>query len=581
MMKPWLLLATDPKLKGLLIAAPAGTGKSHMARAYQRLLPAPFIELPLNISADRLLGGIDLERTMRTGRRRFSQGLLAAAHGGTLYIDEINLLDKQITQLVANAHAQEFLAIEREGLSARADTDFTLIGSFDPAEGDLSPALIDRVGLSLSLNPQTLSDARVEIMAAALTGSDEEEQLELALFGSMVAEARARLGAVEMDREARRLLVSAALSLGVESNRADIFAARAARANAALAGRTRVDEEDLEEAIKYVLLPRATVIPAQPPPPQHEQHHERRNQERENVIGIKIEDLVVKALDTVLPTDILAAPAQRLRQARTGSRNETLSRTRGRQVRSIAGKPRDGRIALADTLRAAAQRGARKQADRPIEIKLSDLRIKRFHHKAGILFIFAVDASGSMALNRMNQAKGALTRLLSQAYVHRDKVALISFRGSTAELLLPPSQSVERAKRLLDALPVGGGTPLTAGLVAALDLATRARRGGIRQIMLLLFSDGRANVALGAQKELDRDARQRAIHDELARVSVALQHEGVFTVVIDTESHFTSGGAARELADLLVARYLYLPRADAASIYNAIDTNLRASVVKS
>ncbi len=245
---------------------------------------------------------------------------------------------------------------------------------------------------------------------------------------------------------------------------------------------------------------------------------------------------------------------------------------RGRYVKSVTGQPGDGKIAVDATLRAAAPLQALRRHERKqqgITIEVDDLRFKRFKQKAGMLFIFAVDGSGSMALNRMSQAKGALARLLKEAYLHRDKVALVSFRGRQAEVLLPPSQSVERAKRSLDALPVGGGTPLAAGLLAVLDLAKRARRSGIRQTMLVLFTDGRANVGLKTEAA-DVAARRQMIRQELKQVGAALQREAVASLIVDTQAHFTSRCEGRALAELLGGRYVYLPQADAAEVYQTV-----------
>jgi magnesium chelatase subunit D len=204
---------------------------------------------------------------------------------------------------------------------------------------------------------------------------------------------------------------------------------------------------------------------------------------------------------------------------------------------------------------------------RRVKIDPGDLRFKEFKHRSGILFIFAVDASGSMALNRMAQAKGALTRLLQQAYLHRDKVALISFRGERSDVLLAPTRSVELAKRLVDALPAGGGTPLSAGVVKAIELARFARLRGTSRAMLVLFTDGRANVGLG-EGRTSRTAS--TIQEELRRLGAMLGSEEISTVVVDTKSRFVSSGEGDALARMLGARYLYLPRADAGAVYDAI-----------
>jgi magnesium chelatase subunit D len=386
--------------------------------------------------------------------------------------------------------------------------------------------------------------------------------------------------------EDRRRLALAALQLGVEGNRADIFALRAARANAALAGRLCVEEEDIAAAIQLVLWPRALVTPA---PGAEQEARTQQASERPSpsesssqagaseISNFKSEisnrpQLIIQALDTPLPPGLLAPPHRFQRRSVTGSRGETLNRVRGRYVKSIPGRPGDGRVAIDVTLRAAAPLQTLRPhrcAKRRISIEPSDLRFKRFKQKAGMLFIFVVDASGSMALNRMHQAKGALLRLLKEAYLHRDQIALVSFRGRQAEVLLPPSQSVERARRTLESLPVGGGTPLSAGLLAALDLAKRARQVGIQQTMLVLLTDGRANVGVNAEAA-DPTMRRQAIQQELARVGAALQRAGVASLVIDTQARFTSRDEGRALADLLGGRYIYLPRASAADVYETI-----------
>jgi magnesium chelatase subunit D len=203
-------------------------------------------------------------------------------------------------------------------------------------------------------------------------------------------------------------------------------------------------------------------------------------------------------------------------------------------------------------------------------IKPEDLRFKQHNRRSGILFIFAVDASGSMRVNRMAQAKGALTRLLEQAYLHRDKVALISFRRAGAEILLAPTRSIELAKRSVDCLPAGGATPLAAGLMKALELARSARLREAQQVVLLIFTDGRANVGLGNEPGASSSGGE--INDELRRIGAALLRERIKSVVVDTRLKFASGGAGAALADLLGGSYVYLPRADASAVYSAVNS---------
>ncbi|MEW6730194.1 MAG: magnesium chelatase ATPase subunit D [Acidobacteriota bacterium] len=581
LLQAMLLLAVDPKLQGLLIEAGVGLGKSVLVRRYRKLLPVPYVELPLNVTLDRLLGGLDLECTLASGTRQVSRGLLARANGGTLYIDQINLLDRTVANQITAALSTGTVHLEREGLSEIHSAEFLLIGTYDPAEGKLAASLLDRIGLFISPVASASPDIRAEIAARVLakdispTAFIDEERLELSLWQGVIAQARTLLSQIVLSRNDLYKLSQAAIALGVEGNRADIFAMRVARASAALAGRQVITDEDLEAALHFVLIPRATTLPStqqnRKPEKESPQQSDKDNESTDELPldqyeRLSAEELIIKALDSPLPEGLLTLPGRSVRRSATGSRGETINRIRGRYVKSVAGKPSEGKIALDATLRAAAlhQQTRRQNINakdrRTVIIKPVDLHLKRFQQKAGALFIFVVDASGSMALHRINQAKGALTRLLQQAYIHRDKVALISFRGTHADVILPPSQSVERAKRALDALPVGGGTPLVTGLLAGLDLARRARRAGTRQIMLLLFTDGRVNVGLHTAEIADRAARRYAIEKELVPIAAALHQETVDLVVVDTENRFISDGAGKTLAKLLGGRYIYLPR---------------------
>jgi magnesium chelatase subunit D len=257
----------------------------------------------------------------------------------------------------------------------------------------------------------------------------------------------------------------------------------------------------------------------------------------------------------------------------SGKRAQVFDHARGRYVSNGSREKSNPRLAIDATLRAAApyQLARRGQSnDKKVRITAGDLRFKRFKRKAGTLFIFAVDASGSMAINRMAQAKGAMTRLLHQAYLHRDKVALISFRRSTAETLLAPTRSVELAKRIVDALPAGGATPVAAALVEALGLARAARLQGAQQAMLLLFTDGRANAGLSGAGDTGPSRRAEVISEELRRIGRLLCTAGIAPVVIDTRPRFVSTGEGRALAELIGGRYLYLPRADSTAICKAV-----------
>jgi len=680
--KALLLLAIDPPLKGVLIAAELGTGKSVLARSFPWILPSPeggvnpkskiqskiiewqnnwrgkpcrdpsyvsldfnyfagksfcpkLVTVPLNVTEDRLLGGLDLKRTIITGRPQPTQGLLAQAHTGILYVDEINLLDRRLQHHIAAALGSGVVRLEREGTSAAAPADFMFIGSYDPAEGEVSPALADGVALCVTQLGALGPPERVELVTRVMA-FNRDPQTFVSQYAShtrrwqrLIASGRNRLPDVEIKTEHGRRLIITAEQLGVEGNRADIFALRVARASAALHGRRLVQEDDVQTAIQLVLFPRARDVktvarsPARPlagelgargwgardwwdasGSPQPRQPSSSQLDQP----SATSEEFMIPPTDCRLPSRLLNTPQAAhtvIRQSgadeRRGGRSDTINHLRGRYISATKRRPCSGKMALDATLRAAAPQQKRRRlsagehwgleswrdwfrqplAPNPqpliphsptaVKITKDDLRWKRFKQKAGLLIVFVVDASGSMALNRMNQAKGAVIRLLQEAYRLRVKVALISFRGDRAEVLLPPSRSIELARRALEREPVGGGTPLAAGLLTALDLAKRAGAcsRGIRQTMLVLLTDGQANVAY-AQQGSQRD--RQAIRSELEHVCVLLRRVYGSILVMDTQNRFTSGGEGQALAEWLGGRYIYLHGSDAHAVYDAVVT---------
>ena len=665
-----LLLAVEPRLGGAVFAAPAGTGKSSLARGFASLggrgqriggrtsgaapsrLPAiPFVELPAAADEEALLGGIDLEATLRSGRRFARAGLLARAHGGTLYADQLNLLSDAAVNLLLGALDAGEVRIEREGLSFRAPAAFSLLASYDPAEGQPRRHLLDRVGLWMSLPAQTDALVRQAVVRANERRTEtSSDQAELAVLCELVISARELLPSVTISDQQIGQLAAAGLAFGVEGHRADGFAVYAACAAAALALRNAVEPEDLELALRLVILPRATQMPTeeqraensepqnqesqnQEPQNREPQNQEPQNQEPQNQepqdeqdaetqnSKLKTQNLpeeqVLAALLTELPAELTTLPFKALRRGKTGSRG-TVAGIRGRHIRSVAGDVRRGKIDVPATLRAAApwqvvrqaegktQRQADKQISRQadktaagrdrfsispspdlpiarssrLHLLAEDIRLKQFKSKAGALFLFAVDASGSMALHRMRQAKGAVHALLQRAYVHRDRVALLAFRGESAELLLPPSQSVELARRALDLLPTGGGTPIAAALLAALDVAKQARGRGIMQTVLVLLTDGRANVGLRVKgqgpggsgqgpNERGQAGAKAAVIEELRVLGQQVGAAGIHALVVDTQRSYLSRGEAHKLAEYLGGEYIYLPNANGEAIADA------------
>jgi magnesium chelatase subunit D len=649
-------LAVDPQLGGVILAAGVGTGKSTLMRSFARLLEfrdlqmdgdadqlaqlaqleSPFVEMPVGVTEDRILGGLDLEATLATGRRAHRSGLLARAHGGLLYADGVNLLEDSTINHLLGALDTGMVRVERDGLSVAEPARFALLATYDPGEGPPRRHLLDRIGLIVAPIAQAPAPARAEVVRRNLAHGlhtqiqrrdtnaqpappsrlDEWEEEE-DLLRAMILAARETLPTVIISDAQIEQIVGSALALGVEGQRADIFATRAALASAALAGRDEVADEDLERAIRFVLLPRATRIPQfeadEPPPPEPPEPpepppaEEDKQQEQDDAEEtppeppedvLTIEDLVLAAMETDVPPDVLETPFTIRRHGRSGSRGSTSGK-RGRHIRSVPGLPGDGRLDVIATLRAAAPwqqlratddpqtapsaspgartnntNGAHPPSSAPdtprIRLRADDLHIKRFRSKAGTLFCFLVDASGSMALHRMRQAKGAVNALLQQAYVHRDQVALLAFRGERAELLLPPSQSVELAKRALDVLPTGGGTPLAAALLSAYQLAEQARSRGIHHTTLVLITDGRPNVPLQPDPTLGKQQRLDLAREEVQRLAGKLRIAGIGAVVIDTQRSFVSRGEAQQLATWLGGRYVYLPQGRSDQIAQAV-----------
>ncbi|EAT58944.1 magnesium chelatase ATPase subunit D [Chlorobium ferrooxidans] len=602
--KALMLLAVDSSLGGVVIPSAVGSGKSTIARAFAHILPegTPFVELPLNVTEDRLIGGVDLEATLATGVRVVQHGVLSKANGGVLYVDSISLLDSSAVSHIMDAISRGEVLVEREGLSEVHPAKFMLVGTYDPSDGEVRMGLLDRIGIIVPFTAQNDYRARKKIVNTVLGKRDAEDtQDELNMLTGFIQAAREQLPHVSITKEQVQALIQTAISLGVEGNRVDIFTVRTALASAALAQRSDVEDEDMKLAIKLVLIPRATRMPereaeAEEMPPQEEPPPEDPEAEDENSQADTpdaeaeeeqkdtpdmIEELMMDAVEMELPDNILNISLASKKKATTGSRGEALNNKRGRFVRSQPGEMRSGKVALIPTLISAApwqetRRRDKKMAGRPktaLIITKDDVKIKRFRDKSGTLFIFMVDASGSMALNRMRQAKGAVASLLQNAYVHRDQVALISFRGKQAQVLLPPSQSVDRAKRELDVLPTGGGTPLASALYLGWETAKQARTKGVTQVMFVLITDGRGNIGLQAAFEPDAEkASKEVLEKEIESLSLSIQADGVAAIVIDTQMNYLSRGEAPKLAQKLGGRYFYLPNAKAEQIVEAVSS---------
>ena len=600
------LFAVDPVgLGGVAVRAPAGALRADWLALLRGLLPAgtPMRRVPLNTSDTALLGGLDLGATLQSGRPVVLQGLLAQADGGVLLLAMAERMGSAAATRFCAALDTQPVQLQRDGLAAEHPARLGLV-ALDEGIGEdeqMPPALRDRMAFSLVLD-------------SAATEEDGPDWT-----APEVLEARARLPQVVLDDEGLQALCAAAQALGIDSLRAPLLAARAARAAAALAGCDAVEEEHIAVAARLVLAPRATRLPppsdteaapddapakasddgseppppdtqappppepeaAEPPPPdpdvQQPEPPADENSEEPVAGSQTLDERILEAALAALPAGLLASlKISQLSRAKTPSAGSAgaaqHSAMRGRPIGARKGEPRAGqRLNVLETLRAAApwqklrqtasaERGV-APTPRRIQVRKEDFHVARFRQLGQTTTVFVVDASGSSAMNRLAEAKGAVELLLADCYVRRDSVAVLAFRGKAAELLLPPTRSLARAKRSLASLPGGGGTPLASAIDAALALAEQIRRKGETPILVLL-TDGRGNIA----RDGTPGRAQATLDSQTA--AAALRLAGITALLVDTSAQ--PHPAAQALARTMGAQYLALPYAGAQAVSQAV-----------
>lgn len=539
------LLAHSRTLGGMCLRG-GGPARDLVIEALRSLLPpeTPFRRLPGHIDDDRLSGGTDIAASLSSGMLVLQQGLLAEVAGGVLIVPMAERLRIDIAGRVAQA-------MDNDG-------GFLLILLDDGADSDdrPPPALMERIAFDLNLNavrPADLATALPEHTTSATA---------------------------TLDSEALSALAATATALGVASLRPLLQSATAARAHAALAGRGLAEMADLEAATRLILAPRATQLPpeeqAPPPPPEPEPEQPEAEQDRSDNDDDETppdipEDLLIESARAMIPPDVLdlIAKGRAQRSARGGGQGRrTGSAMRGKPLGARPGMPGGGvRMALVDTLRAAIpwqplrRRDPAPDGAGPIRFRRDDLRVRRFEERATTVTLFCVDASGSAAMSRLAEAKGAVELILAQAYVKRAEVALLAFRGAGAELLLPPTRSLTRAKRALSELPGGGGTPLASGIALARQLADAITSRG-RTPMLVFLTDGSANIAADGTP-----GRAQANADALTAART-IASANLDAVVIDISPR--PRPEAARVAEAMRARYLPLPFADAKALNAAV-----------
>ncbi|MEV0745109.1 putative cobaltochelatase [Streptomyces sp. NPDC050273] len=623
-----LLNAVSPAVGGVLVRGEKGTAKSTAVRALAALMPevsvvpgcrfscapeapdpacpdgpheagsgvsraARTVELPVGASEDRLVGALDIERALAEGVKAFEPGLLADAHRGILYVDEVNLLHDHLVDLLLDAAAMGASYVEREGVSVRHAARFLLVGTMNPEEGELRPQLLDRFGLTVEVAASRETGLRVEVVRRRLAYDDDPAGFaaqwadeEGALRARIVA-ARALLPQVRLGDGALRQIAATCAAFEVDGMRADIVMARTATALAAWAGRTDVLAEDVRQAALLALPHRRRRNPfdapgldedklddtleqnsgedgdpdpdgpdggGRPPesdgpdtPPQPEggaddtpaqsvpeQGGEKEQEPAQGQSTGSGEQQPVRAGEP-FRTKMLSVPG--LGEGAAGRR----SRARTEHGRTTGARRPQGaltKLHLAATVRAAApHQRARGRSGRGLVVRRDDLRQAVREGREGNLVLFVVDASGSMAARqRMTAVKGAVLSLLMDAYQRRDKVGLITFRGKDAEVVLPPTSSVDAAAARLEMLPTGGRTPVAAGLLKAHDVLRVERlRDPSRRPLLVVVTDGRAT---GGPEPVALASRAARLHEV----------EGTASVVVDCESGPVRLGLAVSLA---------------------------------
>ena len=655
MKRALLLNAVNPKIGGVLVRGKKGTAKSTAVRSLAALLPEvtvvqgcpyncspedrqglcgrcepgnydaqtvvrqiPIVDLPVGATEDRLVGSLDIEEAIKTGNRVFEPGLIAATHRGILYIDEVNLLNDHLVDILLDAAAMGRNYVEREGISITHRSEFILVGTMNPEEGDLRPQLLDRFGLAVEVEGRFSPEERQQVVKRRIA-YEADPQAFMAEWQQAEQGERARvsrsqelLPQVNVSDDILALITSICAEYDIDGMRGDIVMYKTAATIAAYEDRTEVNAEDVREAANLALLHRQRRQPFQQPnlateqldsmvddfqgqdrqrEPQDSSQNDKQGEGDSEPSDLSPPDLESDEPDQPDPKDPgtgpgplgqeqqfevgdpfavrtlnVKPPDKRSRRA-SGRRNVTITdSSAGRYVRSKLPEGKASGLALDATLRSAAPhqlgRRERTESQNAVLIESHDIRVKVRESRSGSLVLFVVDASGSMgAQRRMVAVKGAVMSLLLDAYQRRDRVGMISFRGTSASLMLPPTNSVDLAQVHLAEMPTGGRTPLSAGLFKALEVieTERIKDRDVLPLVVLL-SDGRGNVALGQDSPLD----------EAYAAAGIIGDDKIPSVVVDTESGFIRLGMVQPVAEAMGAQYLKLEDLRADNLAEAV-----------
>jgi len=586
-----ILNAIEPRCGGVLFAGENGSGKTTLVRMFRSLLPegTAFVTLPLNVTEDALVGTIDIEATIKSGKNVVQRGLLSKAHGGVLFIDDVNLLSPESAALVVEVSGRGENFMEREGFSERHDAEFMLIGTMDPKEGFISSHFLDHFGMCVLWESLREKSDRILVVKKAVADSFDlvrsPDPADEALR-NRIASAREFLKQVSVSEAVADYIAQICLESVVAGHRAEIFLFYATKAYAAYRGDRKATIDHVDTVAPLVLAHRRREVlpPEEETPHDHDREDEKKDKQPESNeaqndrpqdpneapqtesaesstpdrdgefspdSSLNETSMKEDVFDTgeMFRTKRLSFRKDRLRRTASGRRTKTRSKDKGgRYVRSILTGQDD--IAIDATIRAAAPYQRARNRKAMLVIRDRDLRYKQREKKTGHLVIFAVDGSGSMgAQRRMIETKGAVQSLLMDCYQKRDKVAMLVFRKDKAEIVLPPTSSVEHASRSLKEIPTGGKTPLSAGLMEAHALIKRySKKAPETRFLLVIITDGRANHTVSGL----------SAREEIRRIALLLRDvPGTDYIVVDTEdkSKFMKADMAMPLADHLNADY--------------------------
>lgn len=601
--KSLILNFINPHIGGLLVSGDKGTSKSTTVRAFQHIVTdMNIIEVPLNVSEDRLIGSIDIEETLKMGEKTFQCGLLKEAHENIIYIDEINLLPKALLAYIFKVHEDKVNYVEREGISLCHPSNFILIGTMNPEEGQFSKAFMDKIGLYVEVQGEKSLESRVEILRRNLQYGNNPKEFcyqwkeNQGLLKCHIMKAREKMKTINIEEDMMCLSAVLCDEYGVQGHRGDIILVETAKALCAFYGETVVRREHILEAATFVLPHRMSKLPEKDHQEQIKEEKEKGSETSEEKPSRKDDPLNIKDLmdlkgkslnyndspgndETNLDEignlfkvrDFNIRPLTRIKRNANGKAIRTkTSKAQGSSITYGFPKGKVKDIAFVATLRAAAPyQKNRKSPNLSVVIEKGDLRENIRQKKTSTTIIFVVDASGSMAAKkRMTAVKGAILSILTNAYEKRDKVAMISFRRNKAEVLLEVTKSVELAEKKLRTMVTGGKTPLGEGLKKGYQIVKKEKLKNPEDIILMVVvSDCKGNFSLSSKNPME----------EVFHIGRKITQEAIDTIVIDSETGFLNLGLGKKLSETMKGKHYTIEELKDTYIVDIIKNTLDTS----